>query len=61
MVCCNKAEVIEVIRTVTTVGDGSKENPIRRQTQIWSLDGELLYTLDTFDEDVTQTVVHGNQ
>lgn len=37
-----KAEVVQVIRTETTEGKGTKESPICRMTRYWTLDGELL-------------------
>ena len=40
------AEVISVIRTKISVGDGTKENPFRQYYQYWSLDGEILATKD---------------
>lgn len=40
------AEVISVIQTKITVGEGTKENPARYYYQYWSLDGEILATKD---------------
>lgn len=40
------AEVISVIRTKISVGDGTKGNPFRQYYQYWSLDGEILATKD---------------
>lgn len=37
-----KAEVVQVIRTETTEGKGTKESPICRMTRYWTLDGKLL-------------------
>lgn len=37
-----KANVMQVIRTVARRGSGTKESPLRYVTQYWSLDGELL-------------------
>ena len=36
------AEVISVIKTVTFIGTGTDEDPIRDLTQYWSLDGKQL-------------------
>jgi hypothetical protein len=45
-------EVIEVVRTeITSTGDGTEGNPIRRLTEYWSLDGDLLATVDPLDQD----------
>lgn len=37
-----KAKVVQVIRTETVEGKGTKESPICRMTRYWTLDGELL-------------------
>lgn len=37
-----KAKVVQVIRTETVEGKGTKESPICRITRYWTLDGELL-------------------
>jgi hypothetical protein len=42
---CRSAEVIQVIRTVATRGDG-KDTVFREVTSYWSLNGELLAELD---------------
>lgn len=39
---CNKAETVTVIKTVTVVGNGTKENPVRNVVEYWTLEGELL-------------------
>lgn len=38
----SSAEVIQVIQTMTVVGKGTDENPLRYLKQFWSLDGKLL-------------------
>lgn len=41
---CKKAELIEVIKVVTTKGNGnSREDPIREIIQYWTKDGSLLF------------------
>ncbi len=41
------AKVIQVIRTeLTLAGEGTKESPMRRIVQYWSLDGDLLAEWD---------------
>lgn len=37
-----KAEVVQVIRTETVEGTGTKESPICRMTRYWTLEGKLL-------------------
>lgn len=37
-----KAEVVQVIRTETVEGKGTKESPICRMIRYWTLDGTLL-------------------
>lgn len=42
-----KAELITVIRTTLTLkGKGTEDSPLRRVTQYWSTDGELLAEVD---------------
>lgn len=41
-----KAEVIQVIRTVSFYGNGTNENPNRFIYQYWDLNGTLLATVD---------------
>lgn len=43
---CESAEVIQVIKTQTIVGNGTADNPARWIIQYWSLAGELLATCD---------------
>lgn len=41
------AELIQVIKTTLEIrGHGTEESPMRRITQYWSLDGELLAEVD---------------
>lgn len=42
----DKARVIRVIETVSLIGDGTEENPIREITQYWSFDGKHLANKD---------------
>ncbi|MBQ9913079.1 MAG: carboxypeptidase [Clostridia bacterium] len=41
-----KAEVISVIKTKSTRGDGTSANPSRIVIQYWSFDGTLLFEED---------------
>ena len=42
-----EVELVEVIRTtLTRAGDGTTDNPIRRVTEYWTLEGERLATVD---------------
>lgn len=50
----HSAEVISVIQTKTTVGEGTKENPARYHYQYWSLDGALLATRDSYLDDLSR-------
>lgn len=36
------AELISVIKTISTKGDGTENDPYRRVVQYWTVDGELL-------------------
>lgn len=35
-------EVIEIIKTKTVVGDGTKENPVKEVIQYWDKNGKLI-------------------
>ncbi len=37
-----KATLVEVIKTETTEGDGTKENPVRTMIRYWDKSGELI-------------------
>lgn len=45
-----RARVIKVIVTEGTIGDGTKENPVRLIYQYWDLKGNLLAKNDTFKD-----------
>lgn len=47
---CRSAEVIEVIRTVATRGDG-RTTIFRAVTSYWSKDGVLLAEVDPYHDD----------
>lgn len=44
-----KAETISVVRTECFRGEGTEKNPMRKVTQYWSSDGELLFVKDPFE------------
>lgn len=39
---CRSAEIVQVIKTITVVGDGTKNDPVREVVQFWDLDGNLI-------------------
>ncbi|MBR6617018.1 MAG: carboxypeptidase [Oscillospiraceae bacterium] len=39
---CVNAKTVTVVRTVTVVGDGSKDDPVREVVQYWTTDGKLI-------------------
>ncbi len=43
---CDKAEVVQVIRTTALVGRGTSNDPPRPVTQYWDFEGNLLATND---------------
>ena len=43
---CNSAKVIQVIRTITPIGEGTEKNPVRYKFQYWDLEGHLLAEQD---------------
>lgn len=45
----DKAEVIQVIRTKSTLGEGTKEDPARYIYQYWDFEGNLLASNDTLE------------
>jgi len=48
----SNAEVIEVIRTdLEKRGKGIEDDPVRRITQYWTLDGQLLWEEDPIKEE----------
>ena len=47
----DSAKVIQVIRTISRVGEGTEEDPNRFVTKYWSLEGELLAINDPMDSD----------
>lgn len=38
---CKKAEIVEVIKVITTEGDG-KDKPFKEVTQYWTKEGKFL-------------------
>lgn len=46
----DKAEVMQVIKTISLLGLGTKEDPVRYLYQYWDFDGNLLAKHDTLDE-----------
>lgn len=46
----DRARVIKVIVTESTIGDGTEENPVRLIYQYWDLKGNLLAKNDTFKD-----------
>lgn len=45
----DKAEVIQVIRTKSILGEGTKEDPVRYIYQYWDFEGNLLASNDTLE------------
>lgn len=48
---CDKAEVVQVIRTSSLIGDGTEENPAREIVEFWSLSGERLACVDEWKQE----------
>ncbi len=46
----DKAEVIQVIKTISLLGDGTKEDPVRYTYQYWDFKGNLLASHDTLED-----------
>ena len=47
----DKAEMIEVIKTTSIMGYGTKEDPVRFVYQYWDLKGKLLAFHDTLNDE----------
>ncbi len=45
-----RAELIEVIKIKTIIGDGTKENPVREVTQYWEKGGEKIFEKDNYED-----------
>ena len=46
----DKAEMIQVIKTTSIIGYGTKEDPVRYIYQYWDFNGNLLAKYDTLEE-----------
>lgn len=44
---CEGAKVVQLIKTTSTRGDGTSANPSRYVTKYWTLDGKLLFEVDS--------------
>jgi hypothetical protein len=42
------AKVVQVIKVISTTGDGTNKNPVREIIQYWDFDGNLIATIDDF-------------
>lgn len=40
-------KLVRVIREISAVGTGTKEDPVRERVQYWGLDGTLLFAIDS--------------
>ena len=50
----DKAEVIQVIKTISLLGLGTKEDPVRYIYQYWDFKGNLLASHDTLEDAMTE-------
>ena len=46
----DKAKVIEVIQTISLIGLGTKEDPVRYIYQYWDFEGKPLASKDTIED-----------
>lgn len=44
------SEIVEVIRTVVTVGTGAADDPVRTEVSYWSKTGVLIAKMDINDD-----------
>ena len=54
----DSAKAITVIRTVSLIGEGTKENPARFLYQYWDLKGKLLASHDTIRDSTSENLSH---
>ena len=50
----DSAKAMTVIRTVSLIGEGTKENPARFLYQYWDLKGKLLASHDTIRDSIME-------
>lgn len=55
------AKVITVIETVSVIGSGTPEDPLRHMIRYWNLEGELLAERDTIHDTTQEGVAHDTQ
>lgn len=46
----DKAEIIQVIKTESIIGEGTKKDPVRQIYQYWDFKGNLLANHDTLED-----------
>lgn len=46
----DKAEVMQVIKTISILGEGIEKDPVRYIYQYWDFEGNLLASHDTLDD-----------
>lgn len=49
----DNAKVIQVIKTTSILGNGTKEAPVRQIYQYWDFEGNMLAKHDTLDENIS--------
>ena len=46
----DKAEIIQVIKTTSILGEGTEKDPVRYIYQYWDFEGNLLASHDTLED-----------
>lgn len=54
----DSAKAMTIIRTISLIGEGTKENPARFLYQYWDLKGELLASRDTIRDSTSENLSH---
>ena len=54
----DSAKAMTVIRTVSLIGEGTKETPARFLYQYWDLKGNLLASHDTILDSISENISH---
>ena len=54
----DSAKAMTIIRTISLIGEGTKENPARFLYQYWDLKGNLLASRDTILDSISENISH---
>ena len=49
---CKNATLVNVIKTESVIGDGTKKDPVRIVIQYWDIKGNLIVTIDDYEPEI---------